>query len=127
MKKRLIIIGIAVVAIFGVVKAKEYYDSRYVTDGIYYIKVPSNQSMDLEDILDSNGKVVDKGKSYTFTGYDENGKSMELFFTFITDNKVKLLKPGQYVKVKASKTISLGEEIINEADVPESVLKILNK
>lgn len=129
MKKTIIAAVVVVLLGFGIFQAKSYYDDRYVKDSDYYIYVPENQSIEIEDIVNDSGKVVDKGKSYSFVGMNKDGDKRTLKFSYNTEDVTKLLQPNTYVKVSASKTIVLGQAVISEADVPSEILskiKVLN-
>ncbi len=125
MKKTIIAAVVVVILGFGVFQAKSYYDNRYVKDSEYYVYVPENQSIEIEDIIDDSGKVVDKGKSYSFIGMNKDGEKRTLEFSYTTEDVNKLLQPHTYVKVSASKTIVLGQQVISESEVPSSILNII--
>lgn len=128
MIKRLVAVGLVVLILFGVVSAKKYYDNRYLFDDAYYVYVPASQSIELEDLLDSSGKVVDKGKSYEFVGMNRDGETKRLQFTYSTEDVTKLIQPDSYLKVDSSKTIVLGQSVIQKSDVPvEIVDKIITR
>lgn len=114
------IVIIALVAV-GVVKGKNYYDNRYVGT-YYYALVPENQSTEVDDILDSDGKPITKGKDYALKSYDEKEERV-LEFDVIGNKPEDLLQPGTFLKIEASKTLVLGEKIINRDEVPKNILK----
>lgn len=113
-----------VLLIFGSVKVKQYYDDRYVGSD-YYTRVPADQSTELEPLYDDSGKEVDTGKNYSFVSYNEKGEKRVLEFSYTTEDTNKLLQPGQYLRISASKQIVVGQEVIQESDVPAEVLKYL--
>lgn len=115
---------LVVLVIFGSIKVKQYYDDRYVGSD-YYTRVPADQSTELEPLYDDSGKEVDTGKEYAFESYNDKGEKRILKFSYTTEDTSKLLQPGQYVKISASKQIVVGQEVVKESDVPESVLKYL--
>ncbi|CAM4270492.1 YxeA family protein [Erysipelothrix inopinata] len=115
---------LVVLVIFGSIKVKQYYDDRYVGSD-YYTRVPADQSTDPEPLYDDSGKEVDTGKEYALVSYNEKGEKRVLEFSYRTEDSSKLLQPVQYVKVSASKQIVVGQEVVKESDVPESVLKYL--
>ncbi|WP_159633960.1 YxeA family protein [Erysipelothrix anatis] len=104
---------------------KDYYDGRYKKSDTYYVLVPQTQETTVIDIKDSNGKVVDRGRDYKFTGYNEKGNAREVSFTYQTTDASKLLQPGQFVAVDVSKTIVIGQEVISESSVPAAVKPFL--
>jgi uncharacterized protein YxeA len=116
-----LIIGIVVVAIVaaGAVWAKNYYDNRYVSQS-YYAQVPADESMTLQGLKDSDGKVVDKGHTYNLTAYDKNGTARKLEVTVRTSKKSELYQPGTYLKIEASKQIVTGQAVIHESDIPSA-------
>ncbi len=125
MKKNTLIIT-AIVMIVGLgflgIKAKEYYDDRYVgTD--YYAQLPADQDMTVEDIIDDNGKKQAEGRTYYVTAFNEDGEQRTLDFIVIGEEN--LLKPNTFLKLNASKQIVVQTTIINESEVPESVLKLI--
>ena len=122
MKKKLFGVLLVFLLGFGVIQAKNYYDDRYVADEIYYVRIPDSQSIEIEDLLDDSGKVVDKGKSYKFIGMSEAGITKEVAFSFTTKDPSKLLQPGTYLKVTSSKTIVLGQSVISKSEVPSSIV-----
>ncbi|MEG0327198.1 MAG: YxeA family protein [Erysipelothrix sp.] len=115
---------LVVLIIFGSIKVKQYYDDRYVGSD-YYTRVPSDQSTELEPLYDDSGKEVDTGKNYSFVSYNEKGERRTLEFSYTTEDTSKLLQPGQYLKISASKQIVVGQEVVKESDVPTDVLKYL--
>lgn len=127
MKKSKLIIGSIIVLIFGftLFKGVDYYQDRYVGSD-YYFRVPSDVGMDIETIYDINGKAVDYGKNYNFKVINVEGELKNVQFTFLTEDKSKLLQPGEYVKVEASNQISLGEEVVNKEAVPSEIVDNLD-
>lgn len=107
--------------VFGVIKTKDYYNDRYVESDVVYVKVPEDQSRDLEELLDMSGNVADTGKHYTFSGITESKKEINVEFSIITDSSDDLLKPGDYLRVSVSNTIVLSEKVIPESEVPDPV------
>lgn len=110
---------------YGAVKTKDYYDSRYVENDAYYVRVPNNQSTTIVDLLDDSGKKFDRGRDYEFTGYNEKEESRILTFSYTTEDPEKLIQPGTYLKISASKDIVLGQEVIQQSDVPKNVLELI--
>src|SRR5690554_2580971 len=82
-----------------------YYDSRYRVSDTFYVLVPDDVGVELEDLKDVDGKVVDTGKEYVFVGYNSSGVSRELAFTYSAGDVNELLKPGMYLEMDVSDTI----------------------
>ncbi|WZU01170.1 YxeA family protein [Erysipelothrix sp. D19-032] len=120
-------LAVAILAVVGIggYFIKDYYDGRYKKSDTFYVHVPMSQEATVTDIKDSNGKVVDRGRSYTFTGYNEKGNAREVSFSYQTNDASKLLQPGQYLVVDVSKTIVIGQEVIAESKVPDAVKPFL--
>ena len=115
------VIAIALVSVVGI-SAKRYYDNRYEGSS-YYTQVPVDEDVVLEDLLDAKGNPVEKGSSYSLVGYDSEGQEQLLEFDVRTDNADLLYQPGTYLKVEASPTLVLGEEQIDETDIPAAALE----
>ncbi|QIK86854.1 YxeA family protein [Erysipelothrix sp. HDW6B] len=122
-----VFLAVVVLAVVGVggFFLKDYYDGRYKKSDTFYVLVPQSQETTVIDIKDSNGKVVDRGRDYTFTGYNEKGNAREVSFSYQTTDASKLLQPGQYLAVDVSKTIVIGQEVVSESSVPEAVKPFL--
>lgn len=119
--KFIVLIGVlALIAIF-VVKAKNYYNGRYVGKS-YYAMVPSDQSTNAEMIYDDKGDEIGKGIKYELKSYDEK-KERILVFTVYKEKPEELLQPGTFLEIEASDKIVLGEKIIKREDVPEDILE----
>ena len=114
---------IATLAIFF----KGYYNDRYVESGVVYVKVPMDQSLEFQDMLDDKGNVMDQGREYEFTGYTEEGETHIVEFSLYTEDVSELLQPGEYLRVSVSNTLVLNQKVIPESEVPSKVLKLLNK
>lgn len=106
--------------------AKNYYDARY-TGATYYARVPVDANIEVQDILDAQGKPVDKGYDYSLTGYDEKGQQLPLDFTVRADTVDGLYQPGTYVRAQANPSIVVFQEPIAESQVPPEVLALLNQ
>lgn len=115
-----IIGGIGAIGYVGM----QYYQSRYVGD-TYYARVPADAVITLDDMLDSDGKVMDQGHEYTLTGYNEAGETTTLEFPVYADNQADLYQPGTYIKAEASATLVVKQQVITESEVPAAVLKHL--
>lgn len=122
-----VFLAVVVLAVVGVggFFLKDYYDGRYKKSDTFYVLVPQSQETTVIDIKDSNGKVVDRGRDYTFIGYNEKGNAREVSFSYQTTDASKLLQPGQYLAVDVSKTIVIGQEVVSESSVPEAVKPFL--
>lgn len=125
MKKNILIVLTLILVAFIVVKARSYYDNRYMVDEIYYTKVDADISLELEDLYDQNGDVADTGKNYSFVAYNEAGDKRIVEFSINTENVNDLLQPNDYIKIEHSKTIVLSYSVVNEDEVPQSIVKIL--
>jgi len=128
LKIGLIIAGIIIVGIFTVI-FKQYYDNTYV--GIdYYLQVPSNQDTTIDEWQSSNYAI--RGKQYKFTAYNENGEEKIVEFNITDDSKAieseeQLLQPNTYIKVNASKNRVITWEIIQEQDIPKTILNVIKE
>lgn len=128
-KKRvmLVLMSIVVISLALVLKAgSEYYTERYVASGEYYLKVPENIEQKIEDLYDSDGNAVEKGKSYHFKAMDIDGNIKDVSFDILTKDPNKLLEAGTYLRVEASETINLSEETISKEDVPKEIVEALD-
>ena len=120
----LVTLGVVVVAVVGffVVMGKQYFDNRYA-GSMYYTQVPVDEPVAVGDLFDMNGNVADKGYSYTLVGYNDEGEEQLLEFDVRTDNPDFLYQPGTYLQVEASSSLVLGEEPIDESDIPAAALE----
>lgn len=125
-KTIILVSSLALIATLAIL-FKAYYNDRYVETGIVYIKVPVGQSIELQDMKDMNGNVVDQGRDYVFEGYTEDGKSRVVEFSYYTEDPKELLQPEDYVRVSVSNTIVLNEKVVPEREVPKNVIELLNK
>lgn len=125
MKKNILIVLTLILIAFMVVKAKSYYENRYVVNDIYYTKVNADISLELEDLYDQNGDVADTGKNYSFVAYNEAGDKRIVEFSINTENADDLLQPDDYIKIEHSKTLVLSYSVVNEDEVPQSIIKVL--
>lgn len=125
-KTTLYIIAVVLIGLgaFVAIKGKDYYEHRYVgTD--YYVQIPSNQDMEVEDILDSNGKKQAVGKNYRLTGYDAKGNEKVLDFSVTGEQH--LLKPNTFLKISASEEIVLKIYSIEKSEIPPTALEKIQK
>jgi uncharacterized protein (TIGR01655 family) len=120
-----IIIGLVIVAAIGFTafKGNEYYENRYVGHD-YWAQIPSNQSTELDDIMDDNGRFFSKGKRYELTAYNEKGESKPAAWTVTTSKAEELYWPNTFLKIRISKdNIVIGKEIVEQHAMPEAALK----
>ncbi len=126
MKKTLgILIAVAII-VGGALWAKGYYNNRYVASETYYTQVPTDEVNKDSWLVNSEGEKQEKGKEYKLIGYDKEGNKREVDFTKRGTAK-DYYAPGTYIKISASKTISLGETTINKEDVPAKALEKIEK
>ncbi|OXX84333.1 hypothetical protein AVM15_05035 [Paraclostridium benzoelyticum] len=126
MKKTLgILIAVAII-VGGALWAKGYYNNRYVASETYYTQVPTDEVNKDSWLVNSEGEKQEKGKEYKLIGYDKEGNKREVDFTKRGTAK-DYYTPGTYIKISASKTISLGETTINKEDVPAKALEKIEK
>lgn len=125
--KKILGILIAVVVIGGgAFWAKGYYNNRYVASETYYTQVPWDEVNKDSWLVDSEGKKRVKGKMYKLVGYDKEGNKRD--FSFAKQGTAKdYYVPGSFIKISASKTISLGETTVNKEDVPAKALEKIEK
>lgn len=126
MKKTLgILIAVAII-VGGALWAKGYYNNRYVASETYYTQVPTDEVNKDSWLVNSEGKKEVKGKMYKLVGYDKEGNKRD--FSFAKQGTAKdYYAPGAYIKISASKTISLGEITVNKEDVPAKALEKIEK
>lgn len=121
MRKKIGIIIVIAIVICGAFWAKGYYNDRYVVSDSFYTRIPLDEVNEDSWLVDDNGIQQEKGKEYTLIGYNELGEQREIFF--IKKGTAKdYYAPGTFIKVNTSKTIALGEEVIDESDIPQTAL-----
>lgn len=126
MKKTLGILIAVSIIVGGALWAKGYYNNRYVASETYYTQVPTDEVNKDSWLADDSGKKQIKGKEYKLIGYDKEGNKRD--FSFIKKGTAKdYYAPGAYIKISASKTISVGETIVNKEDVPTKSLEKIEK
>lgn len=117
-------IGILIaVAVIGSIAfwAKGYYNDRYVASETYYTQIPVDEINEDSWLVDSAGTKQEKGKTYDLFCYDKEGNQKS--FHFLKKGTAKDYYPaGTYIKINASKTISLGESVVSKDDVPKKAL-----
>ena len=126
LKIGLIIAGIVIIGIFTII-FKQYYDDTYVGSD-YYLQVPSNQDTTIDEWQSGNYTI--RGKKYEFTAYNENGEEKIVKFAITDNNKAieseeQLLQPNTYIKVNASKNRVITWGIIEEQDIPKTILNVM--
>lgn len=126
MKKTLgILIAVAII-VGGALWAKGYYNNRYVASETYYTQVPTDEVNKDSWLVDDEGKKEIKGKEYNLIGYDKEGNKRA--FSFSKQGTAKdYYAPGSFIKISASKTISVGETIVNKDEVPTKALEKIEK
>lgn len=126
MKKTLgILIAVAII-VGGALWAKGYYNNRYVASETYYTQVPTDEVNKDSWLVDDEGKKEIKGKEYNLIGYDKEGNKRA--FSFSKQGAAKdYYAPGSFIKISASKTISVGETIVNKDEVPTKALEKIEK
>lgn len=126
MKKTLGILIAVSIIVGGALWAKGYYNNRYVASETYYTQVPTDEVNKDSWLVNSEGKKEVKGKMYKLVGYDKEGNKRD--FSFAKQGTAKdYYAPGAYIKISASKTISLGEITVNKEDVPAKALEKIEK
>ncbi|MDR2524820.1 MAG: YxeA family protein [Oscillospiraceae bacterium] len=114
---------VAAVAIFG----RQYYQNRYVSAD-YYAMVPLDYDITPQTMYAANGESMGPGKEYTLTIYSAEGESREVTFNVFAPESPMvgaraLPKPGQYLLIKASKTIVTGWDLVDKSRIPEAALR----
>ena len=122
MKKKIIILAVALLVVAGAFCAKGYYNDRYVESACYYTQIPVDEVNEDSWLVDEDGVRQTEGKSYELMGYNEQGEQHEVYFTK-SGNAEDYYAPGTYIKVSMSKTITLGVEVVEESSVPQIALE----
>ena len=122
MKKTIITIVAITIVICVAFWAKGYYNDRYVVSDSYYTQIPLDEKTEDSWLVDASGVKQEKGKEYNLIGYNENGEEKEVSFKQ-KGTAENYYKPGTYIKVNTSKSITLGIEVVTESDVPEVALE----
>lgn len=121
--KKLVGIVIAVsLLIYGAFLAKGYYNDRYVLSDSFYTQVPLDEVNEDSWLVDDKGVQQMKGKAYDLVGYNQDGTARELSFSVQGEAK-DYYAPGTYLKINASKTIVIGQEVVEESQVPKIALE----
>lgn len=120
-KKGIVIAVVVLLVVAGAFWAKGYYNDRYVASSFYYTQIPEDEVNEESWLVDADGVKQEKGKAYDLIGYDENGGTKEVYFKKSGSAK-DYYAPGTYIKVSASKTITVGVEVVDETDVPQKAL-----
>ena len=122
MRKKVILLAVVLLVVAGAFWAKGYYNDRYVASDCYYTQIPQDEVNEDSWLVDKDGVKQAKGKSYTLTGYNEQGEPCEVHFTK-SGSAEDYYAPGTYIKVSMSKTITLGVAVVEESDVPQTALE----
>ena len=126
MKKKIIILAVALLVVAGAFCAKGYYNDRYVESACYYTQIPVDEVNEDSWLVDEDGVRQTEGKSYELMGYNEQGEQHEVYFTK-SGNAEDYYAPGTYIKVSMSKTITLGVEVVEEPSVPQIALEKIHE
>lgn len=122
MKKKITILAAVLLIAAGAFWAKGYYNDRYVASNFYYTQIPEDEVHEDSWLLDADGVKQEKGKAYDLIGYDENGEAREVHFTK-SGSAEDYYAPGTYIRVSASKTITVGVETVGKAEIPQEALR----
>ena len=122
MKKTIITILAIVIVICVAFWAKGYYNDRFVVSDSYYTQIPLDEKNEESWLADASGVKQEKGKEYNFIAYNEDGEEKEVSFKQ-KGTAENYYKPGTYIKVNTSKSITLGFEVVTESNVPEVALE----
>ena len=125
MKKKLMILAVAVVLVAGAFWAKNYYNDRYVISDSYYTQIPEDEINEDSWLVDSDGVQQAKGKEYTLMGYNDQGKERKVSFTK-TGTAEDYYAPGTYIKVDTSETLVIGLKVVDEESVPQAAREKIN-
>lgn len=121
MKKKVMILAAVVLVIACAFWAKGYYNDRYVASEYYYTQIPEDEVNEDSWLVDADGVKQEKGKEYALIGYDENGNAKEVSFKK-SGSAEDYYAPGTYIKVSASKSITVGVEVVDKDAVPQEAL-----
>ena len=122
MKKKIIFIIAVILVIAGAFWAKAYYNDRYVVLDSFYTQIPSDEVNEDSWLVDKDGVKQEEGKEYNLIGYNENGEQREVYFK-IKGSAENYYAPLTYIKVNVSKTLILGQEVVDEGAVPQIALE----
>lgn len=120
-KKGIVIAVVVLLVVAGAFWVKGYYNDRYVASSFYYTQIPEDEVNEDSWLVDADGVKQEKGKAYDLIGYDQNGGTKEVYFKK-SGSAEDYYAPGTYIKVSASKTITVGVEVVDETDVPQKAL-----
>ena len=126
MKKKIIILAVALLVVAGAFWAKGYYNDRYVVSDYYYTQIPEDGVNEDSWLVDKDGVKQAKGKSYDLYGYNEQGEQCEVYFTK-AGSAEDYYAPSTYIKVSMSKTMTLGVEAVEESSVPQPALEKIHE
>jgi uncharacterized protein (TIGR01655 family) len=125
-KMVVILIAVAVLIIALAIVGRQYYQDRYVSSD-YYTMVPLDYDVTPEPKYSDNGELMGQGKEYVLTVYSTDGESREVSFNVYAPgsglaSERELPKPGEYLLVKASKTIVTNWNVVDKSQVPDEIL-----
>jgi len=119
------LVVIVLIIAAGAVWAKGYYEDHYVGSD-YYTMVPMDEDLTPQPLYDRNGKVMETGKIFVLTGYNDQGVAKELEFTVRGDSPSDFPGRGTYLKVISSKYLVNGWSVVDKAEVPAAALAQIN-
>ena len=122
MKRKVVVLVVVLLVVAGAFWAKGYYNDRYVVSDCYYTQIPEDEVNEDSWLVDKDGTKQAKGKAYDLVGYNGQGEQREVRFTK-SGSAEDYYDPGTYIKVSMSKTITLGEEVVEESSVPQIALE----
>ncbi len=105
--------------IAGAFWAKTYYNDRYVVSDYFYTRIPEDEVNEDSWLVDSDGVKQSKGKAYELIGYNAQGEKRVVYFTK-AGSAEDYYAPGTYIAVSTSKTIALGEEVVEDSAVAQA-------
>ena len=135
MKKKILLwIALIIFAVLFILTAlwgRRYYTDRYVgTD--YYSMVPLDYDISQKPQYSMSGGEIGTGVVYGLAAYDANGEKKNVSFTVyspesgLSRGEIQP-KPGEFLRVSASKQIVLRWRVIEKNEIPGAALeKILS-
>jgi uncharacterized protein (TIGR01655 family) len=130
-RNKKIFIGVAVLVaailiIAVAIAGRRYYQNRYVGSE-YYTMIPADYDVSPETIYGADGVDMGLGKEYTLRAYDEAGQAKDVSFNVYAPggtiaSSAELPKPGEFLKLNASRDLVLNWHVIDESQVPATAL-----